>query len=428
MSANNVQDTWKSMSAHQREQGGFSGGGNSWRDPSSAQQPVTAGSPPPPIGALLETITYVELTTLSAEAKHDAIIKDCEFLASFDLTKGKSTFITVPDNLQSSPSLESQLTMLCLGMPPMWTSVVEKKQLQEDPSGRQYFRDQNAARFPDHPMEPAARALLVQQPTLKTSEINIFACGSTLGNLLNFVRHVDKPFRIVVEVVGETVFFVRREKKPDETMDDPRGYGHTFPEAYTSVLGEVSDSASHQRMSGYEFAGLKCVVRSEGDGFLEHLAGPEYQDAISVKLPEVEGVTMRAGGLRVPQEAVFDVKTRSIKKKDEDIMAGELPRLYMRQIPNFVMGYFEENIIIRDITGDLKDWQEKHKEDLAILGVLLHKIVEIVKAIPEGKCEIYYAGAGGLEVRSVLEDAPSALSLGLRDVWAAQDAGLAEDE
>ncbi|KAK5685183.1 hypothetical protein LTS10_003260 [Elasticomyces elasticus] len=417
MSTNNMQGAWKSMSAHQRGQGGFSGGGSNWRDPPNAQQPVTAGPPPPPIGALLETITYVELTTLSAEAKHDAIIKDCEFLASFDLTKGKSTLITVP------------------GMPPKWTSVVEKKQLQEDPSGRQYFRDQNAARFPDHPMEPAARALLVQQPTLKSSRINIFACGSTLGNLLNFVRHVDKPFRIVVEVVGETVFFVRREKKPDETMDDPRGYGHTFPEAYTSVLGEVSDSASHQRMIGYEFAGFKCVVRSEGDRFLEHLAGPDYQDAISVKLAEVEGVTMRAGGLRVPQEAIFDVKTRSIKKKDEDILAGELPRLYMRQIPNFVLAFHErglfreENIIIRDITGDLKDWEEKHKKDLAILGALLHKIVEIVKALPEKKCELSYAaGAGGLEIHDVLEDAPSALSLGLRDVWVAQDAELAEGE
>ncbi|KAK5707961.1 hypothetical protein LTR97_000500 [Elasticomyces elasticus] len=416
MSANNMQGTWKSMSAHQRGQGGFSSGGSNWRDLSSTQQPVDTGKPPPPIGTLLDTIKHIDIPVTSVEAEAAATIKNCEFLASFDLTKGKSTLITVP------------------GMPPMWTSVVEKKQLQEDPSGRQYFRDQNAARFPDHPMEPAARALLVQQPTLKSSGINIFACGSTLGNLLNFVRHVDKPFRIVVEVVGETVFFIRREKKPDETMEDPRGYGHTVPEAYTSVLGEVSDSASHQRIIGYEFAGFKCVVRSEGDGFLEHLAGPDYQDAVSVKLPEVQGMIMRAGGLRVPQEAVFDVKTRSIKKKDEDILAGELPRLYMRQISNFVLAFHErglfreENIIVRDITGDLKDWEEMHESDLAILGALIRKIVEIVKALPEKKYEVSYAGAGGLEIHDVLEDAPSALSPLLRGVWAAQYGGLAEDE
>ncbi|KAK4895881.1 hypothetical protein LTR27_006051 [Elasticomyces elasticus] len=420
MSTNNMQGPWKSMSAHQRGQGEFSSGGSNWRDSSNTQKPTDTGPIPPPIGALLETMTHVELTTLSAEAEHTAIIKDCEFIASFDLTKGKSTLITVP------------------GMPPMWTSVVEKKQLQEDPSGRQYFRDQNAARFPDHPMEPAARALLVQQPTIKTTEINIFACGSTLGNLLNFVRHVDKPFRIVVGVVGKTVFFVRREKKPDETMDDPRGYGHTFPEAYTSILEEVSESASRQRIIGYEFAGLKCIVRSEGDGFLEHLAGPDYQDAVSVELPKVEGTTMQAGGLRIPQEAIFVVKTRSIKKKDEDILAGELPRLYMRQIPNFVLGFHKcrlfskvrllVNISVRDIRDELKTWEEGHKDDLAMLGALLHKMVGIVKALPEKKCDIRYAGAGGLEIHDVLEDASSALSPGLRDVWAKEDGGLIEDE
>ena len=50
-----------------------------------------------------------------------------------------------------------------------------------------------------------------------------------MGNLLRFVRSIDKPFRFSVEVVDSTVFFVRKENQPDELIDGVRGYGHTFP-------------------------------------------------------------------------------------------------------------------------------------------------------------------------------------------------------
>lgn len=76
-------------------------------------------------------------------------------------------------------------------------------------------------------MEPAAKAVIAQNPHLDTGNIDVFACTSTLGNLLRFLKNDDKTFRFTVEGVGRTVFFVRRENAPDELIAGPRGYGPT---------------------------------------------------------------------------------------------------------------------------------------------------------------------------------------------------------
>jgi hypothetical protein len=108
-------------------------------------------------------------------------------------------------------------------MPAVWDPPSEAKKLPQD-SGR-YFKDPNAARHPSHPMEPAVKAVLMQNPNLDTATIDIFGCTSTLGSLLRFLKNDDKIFRFTVEAVGNTVFFVRRENAPDELIAGPRGYG-----------------------------------------------------------------------------------------------------------------------------------------------------------------------------------------------------------
>lgn len=110
-------------------------------------------------------------------------------------------------------------------MPPLWDPPLEATKLPQT-SGR-YFRDQNAARHPEHPMEPAAKATLAQSPGTDTGSFDIFGCTSTLGNLLRFLKKDDKPFRFTVEAVGRTVFFVRRENAPVEIMAGPNGFGPT---------------------------------------------------------------------------------------------------------------------------------------------------------------------------------------------------------
>ena len=111
------------------------------------------------------------------------------------------------------------------GMPALWNPPPAATKLPQD-SGR-YFRDQNAARHPKHPMEPAVKAILTQNQHFDTEAVDVFGCTSTLGNLLRFLKNDEKTFRFVVETVGRTVFFVRRENAPDELIAGPRGFGPT---------------------------------------------------------------------------------------------------------------------------------------------------------------------------------------------------------
>jgi len=136
--------------------------------------------------------------------------------------KTRQSFFLV--NIARKNFLWRRLT-ISQGMPALWDPPSEAMKLPQD-SGR-YFRDQNAARHPKHPMEPAVKAVLTQNPHFNTEAVDVFGCTSTLGNLLRFLKSDDKTFRFTVETVGRTVFFVRRENAPDELIAGPRGFGPT---------------------------------------------------------------------------------------------------------------------------------------------------------------------------------------------------------
>lgn len=92
-------------------------------------------------------------------------------------------------------------------------------------------------------------------------DADVFGCGSTLGNLLRFTRGIDKAFRFTAEVIGKTLFLIRKENDPKQFIEGVRGYGHTFPDAYTTCPEEVKDSETHQRIIQYDLGGLQCLVR-----------------------------------------------------------------------------------------------------------------------------------------------------------------------
>jgi hypothetical protein len=138
--------------------------------------------------------------------------------------------------------------------------------LQED--NGTYYRDPNAAQYPDYPLAPAVKATLDAIGS-KPVNTDIFACGSTLGHLLRFTRGADKAFRLSVQAIGKTVFLIRKENDPKELIEGVRGFGHSFPDAYTSWPSEVKGSETHQRIVQYQLGGLQCLVRFECDGFLD---------------------------------------------------------------------------------------------------------------------------------------------------------------
>ena len=343
------------------------------------------------------------------------------------------------------------------GEPPVWTPPKEPPTLKED-SG-DYFRDQNAARYPSYPMEPAAQAVLTSKPGFPAQSIEIFGCGSTVGNLLRFVRGKDKAFRILVETVGNTVFLVRRENSPTALIPDVRGYGHTFPAAYTAWNKHVKGSESHQRIIQYGFGGLNLLVRFEADGYLKDVSKTaatsttkvvsttstsELVDALtsSTIKPSIQAhPSSTQDTLKIINELsdsestitgamIFDVKTRGVRKKDENTLAEELPRFWVSQISHFVLAYhdrgrFEAYVPVRDVKDEVVEWEKDNQAALSKLANLLSEIVSLGRE--RGKMELRKAeGVGiGLEVR-VWESDPDdggiqgALSPDVKERWSQQ--------
>ena len=291
-------------------------------------------------------------------------------------------------------------------------------------------------------MEPAILTVLTMAPTLR-AELDVIACGSTLGNLLRFVRGQDKFFRILVEVVHNTVFFIRRENSPTELIPNVRGYGHSFPEAYTSWDPDVKGSASHQRLIRYRFGGLNFLVRFEGDGYIA-----EDQPPLSPKLKtqttqvptvdsliedfSVSGVTsdgpascskveMKYAGDVINQSLIFDLKTRSARKKDQDILGEELPRLWVAQIQKFILAYHVDgtfnDIEVRDVKDEVKAWEAAHRNELSTLAALIHRVIALVRNSPDGKLELRHANLGNLEILKQLPEAGDVLSAEVKSLW-----------
>ncbi|KAM7215770.1 geranylgeranyl pyrophosphate synthetase [Rhypophila decipiens] len=403
-------------------------------------------TPSPPFGKLIQKI---QTSDLDQDAKDFA---DCSKVGHVKLISSYNWL----DNGGPNSSI------LIPGKPPRWTPHTSPPVLSEDDG--KYFRDKNAARFPKHPMEPAVVACIEADPKIPETT-DIAACGSTIGNLLRFVRGQDKTFRMLVEKVNKTVFLTRRENSPRELIPDVRGYGHSFPEAYTTWDDDVTGSASHQRIIGYKFGGLDLLVRFEADGYLapdskssphssaksgkreersvegliDDLINTVSESNITVPLPKsISAVEVKRGTLSVDQKDIFDLKTRGIRSKGiKDHLAEELPRLWVSRIPNFILAFHTKgefksaDIQIKDVRQDVDKWEKDHAINLERLAALLHHIIDIVSSIPAGKMEISHQYTGTLEIREHLPDAGDVLSAEVRKRWESRSKfhkGLMEGE
>lgn len=399
----------------------FQRNSTSWIQKRNIQQ-----TPPPPLGEIIATIYQSDLQADKSDTT--AKITNGQYLTSYNWLTGIEPRIIIP------------------GEPPAWTPLSTPTQLKED-SGV-YYRDQNAARYASYPMEPMVQAILASKPDFSLQSVDIVACGSTLGNLLRFIRGEDKPFRILVEVVGTTVFFMRRENSPDEVIPDIYGYGHTFPEAYTTWSAKVKGSESHQRVMKYDFAGMSCLVRFEADGYLppptqnhsSRSSGEDPTEAEDNLLSSIERATISnlpssglsktdpkslnisAGGERISQSAIFDLKTRSIRKKDEDTLDKELPRLWISQIPNFILAHHKAGVFndiqVLDVRERVTQWEQDQQATLAKFAELLNKIVSFARSSESGRFEIIHEdSAAVLELRAQCADAGRVLPAPVAKEW-----------
>ncbi|KAG6119552.1 hypothetical protein E4U13_007521 [Claviceps humidiphila] len=394
-----------------------------------------------PYGKVRHEISAVDLSTASVE-DNDLRISECKTVASYNWVTKPEASIVVP------------------GMPAKWTPLLTPRQLSEDCGT--FYRDRNAAFYPKHPLEPAVRSILSVNADIKSTEsfgtVDLFGCGSTLASLLRFAQGKAPSFRILVEVVGSVVHLVRRERSPRETIPDVRGYGHSFPESYTTWDPEVRGSSFHQRIVNYQLGGLGIFFLFEGDGYLPsestlsiELAPKETTvrgstpstdegafSCLSVSSPMVPSSANNPGGrsdgdpeLKVsvaghlkPQDSIFELKTRSIKRQHEQdaIMQPQLARLWLRQVPNLVLAYHTSGLFtdirVMNVQSDVSDWEKKEAAVIRKFVVLLRQIVEIARSGSGCRMELTCEeGASILCVRDQEPDLPQFLSQDTLKKW-----------
>ncbi|KAI4916085.1 hypothetical protein J4E90_004531 [Alternaria incomplexa] len=339
---------------------------------------------------------------LSLKPIDSAEISNCQHVASYNWLNDEVPTIVVP------------------GKPPRWTPLHAPQRLKEDDG--QYFRDPNAAKYPDFPMAPVVHAITKIDPEFDATNTDVFACGSTLGNLLRFARGIDKAFRFNIEVIGETVFFIRKENDPKEVIKDIRGFGHTFPEAYTTWDQSVKGSETHQRIVRYKFSGLDCLVRFESDGYIDDKQPSAVRRPPSNAMGKLEELKIEHGGSAIPHHSIFDLKTRSGKYKKPIDMTDIYPALWMKQISNFIVAYHDghglfEDIQVQDVKSDVRAWVRENRDGIRRFATLLNEIVGIAKSSTNKLLEVYCPGADRLEIRKQYGDGVHALPADLVDRW-----------
>ncbi|KAH7348504.1 hypothetical protein BKA65DRAFT_476916 [Rhexocercosporidium sp. MPI-PUGE-AT-0058] len=377
----------------------------------SQEQPPAP--PPQPLGPAVDSID-VNVLLVEQDAPE---IEDVRYIASYNWVNGKEPVIIVP------------------GSPPAWTPPAQDAKLKSD--SEDVFRDINAARYPSYPMEPTIRSVLAMQPDFELEAVDIVACGSTIGNLLRCAGAQPRAFRFDVNVVGDTVFFIRRENSPTEIITDLRGYGHTFPEAYTTWDREVRNSCSHQRVIQYEFGGLQVLIRTETDGYLKPTTrqvasstgaandDPSLEDslggiAVGTQEPSHAGkLKIKMAGNMVPQGRIFDIKTRASYKPYN--MDEILPRLWANQTPNFLIAYHEfgqfDKPAVASVKEDVLKWQKANSSLLARFHALTKRIVDTVKDTHTHRFEVSWDGEGPLCITEQLGEGRSVLPSDLLSLW-----------
>lgn len=315
----------------------------------------------------------------------------------------------------------------------MWSPPGQDTKLK--PDSEDVFRDINAARYPAYSWEPSFRALKAMEPNFPLRFVDVVGCGSTIGNLLRFAasQSQTKPFRFDVDVVGNTVLFARRERSSTELITGLQGYGHTFPEAYTTWDSDVRNSCSHQRIVHYEFGGLQFLVRSETDGYVKVGKSTAPNSTAQVNLEEAlntvsltsnivgtgQKLDIRFQGTKIPQDLIFDLKTRASYKHFD--MEEILPRLWVNQTSKFLIAYHQfglfDNPKVEDVRGQVRAWESRNSKLLAKFHAVIKRIVEVVRDSECQQCEVSWGGQGPLLITKQIDPVRKALPLDVKELF-----------
>lgn len=174
-------------------------------------------------------------------------------------------------------------------------------------------------------------------------------------------------------------------------------------------------------------------MRFEADGYLEEELAQEGEhdqgdatngDSARAGKLEIDNISVRSGGRPIPQHSIFELKTRGVHKKDDDHMSEHIPRMWLAQIPFFVLAFHQyglfkpEDITVQDVRKEVATWQDNSQALLRKLSVLLEKLVSMARNPDIQKFEVCVQKQGLLEIREQGGIVSSPLPSPLIWIWA----------
>lgn len=277
--------------------------------------------------------------------------------------------------------------------------------------------------YPIAPVDPTLRAILYQEPTISTEDVDLLACGYTLTNLLCFARGEERDFTFLVEKIGDTLFFVRQKSEHQQIA----GSARDFMRMFTRWDGEARDSLSHHRIIKYDFAGLRCVVKSECDAYLDDLDtqdGTQNTKIVDSGKIESNGLVLRTGGMPMSQQAIVKIETRATYIQRPTFNTDTVSKLWIRNIGHLIVAkhqygnFARKDREISDCTKKIKEWETNHQRVLRKYADVLRKLVDISQNsnYTTGRFVVERRGSGALRILATM-DRLSTLSEEVKTLW-----------
>ncbi|EXF86245.1 geranylgeranyl pyrophosphate synthetase [Colletotrichum fioriniae PJ7] len=137
-------------------------------------------------------VAEISRSDLDTPPACDATIERLQYVASYNWIDKDLPTIAVPE-----------------GLPPLWAPPLKPPRMTPD-SGIRYI-DQNAARWPEYPLEPLFRAVCAQNPEFEMSDVDVVTDRNNMRKLLPFVEaSASDSFEIKAEIAGKKTLLLTR--------------------------------------------------------------------------------------------------------------------------------------------------------------------------------------------------------------------------
>ncbi|KAF2757055.1 hypothetical protein EJ05DRAFT_54263 [Pseudovirgaria hyperparasitica] len=257
--------------------------------------------------------------------------------------------------------------------------------------------------YPKCPAEPLFRALKICSPCLDINTVDLVTDRVNIKRLFLLIRGKELGFMIQGELVGKTAILHRVDpyERHGPELDKNNGFGKPFDKPITFPM--IDNDKGHQRIVGYQFAGISMIVRSEIDAYVDSAGVLEAfvnKQVVDRNPPPDEecftnpttSLTVRHVGWGHQLETAVEIKTRDDHEPVDFNAIG--PQMWISQTYKLVRARRDraspvyERPCVQDISELLKDFEDDNQEVLQQLAGILHHILSRLRGSASGRVTV----------------------------------------